>query len=182
LGADLGELFDTAGLLPGDWLTEEFDDEDDDGASLWGGGPAWDTGRGGGSGGAGAGPRGGGAGGAGLDAAAAMVFRPRRLRALKKRYDQLLRVSLAVQNRIDDIASICERLTAMAGGHDSLAAALFYGRLLAAAAAAAAFGARRAAFAWWCWEALRPPGWRAPPGIRGPLQFLNNLPSRSTEE
>jgi hypothetical protein len=37
-------------------------------------------------------------------------------------------------------------------------------------------------FAWWCWEVLRPPSWRKPPGIKGLLPFVVNLPSRSLEE
>lgn len=37
-------------------------------------------------------------------------------------------------------------------------------------------------FVWWCWEVLRPPSWRKPPGVKGPVQFVINLPSRSLEE
>ncbi|KAI8466274.1 MAG: hypothetical protein J3K34DRAFT_66688 [Monoraphidium minutum] len=184
LGVELGELFDTTGLLPSDLLADELllDDDDDDAASGTAMGGGGDDARGGRPGGGGGGGGYGGGAGGGLDSAAAMVFRPRRLRALKRRYEQLLRVSLQVQNRIDDLASGFERLRAMVGGQDPLATALFFARCLAAAAAAWALGPGRAAFAWWCWEALRPPGWRAPPGLKGPIPFLMNLPSRSADE
>jgi hypothetical protein len=87
-----------------------------------------------------------------------------------------------VQNRIDDLACIFERLRAMMGGQDPLATALFFGRCLLIAAAAWLVGYRRLLFAAWCWEVLRPPSWRKPPGIKGPQQFLGNLPSRSADE
>jgi hypothetical protein len=106
---ELGELLDTAGLLPADWAADEYDAEDDDdaassasaGSGLSGvaGGPRG-AGAGGGGAGAGDGPQGGegagGGGGSGFDSHAAMMFRPRRLRALKRRYEQLLRVALQV--------------------------------------------------------------------------------------
>jgi hypothetical protein len=87
-----------------------------------------------------------------------------------------------VQNRIDDLAMGFERLRAMVVGQDPLATALFFSRCLLIAAAACVLGAGRLAFAWWCWEVLRPPRWRAPPGIKGPVQFVSNLPSRSMDE
>lgn len=87
-----------------------------------------------------------------------------------------------VQNRIDDLASVFERLAALFGGQDPLATALFCSRLLLLAALLCLLGWARLLFAWWCWEALRPPSWRRPPGIKGPLQFLSNLPSRSAED
>lgn len=105
LGVDLGELFDSAGLLPSDFLYDEGDEDDDaasttsssSGSSAWGGG-------GGMSGsspnqGPGAGSSGGGWGGTASgvrDSAAIMMFQPRRLQRLKKRYEQLLRISLQV--------------------------------------------------------------------------------------
>jgi hypothetical protein len=99
LGVDLGELCAPAGLLPSDFLYDEGDDDDDaasitsssSGSSAWGGG-------GGGSGApAGAGGWGGGGGGGGVrDSAAIMMFQPRRLQRLKRRYEQLLRISLQV--------------------------------------------------------------------------------------
>ncbi|GBF90564.1 hypothetical protein Rsub_03136 [Raphidocelis subcapitata] len=171
LGVELGELLDTAGLLPDAFGGEDYD-SDDDPSTPW----AWPGGGGGGGGAEGAGGDDGGA------AAAAVMFRPRRLRALKRRYEQLLRVSLQVQNRIDDLASGFERLAAAFGGQDPLATAVLMARLLLLAALLWALGAARVAFAWWCLEALRPPSWRGPPGIRGPLQFLSNLPSRSAED
>jgi hypothetical protein len=56
--------------------------------------------------------------------------------------------------------------------------------LLAASAAAALWllGPGPLLFVWWCWEVLRPPSWRKPPGVKGPVQFVINLPSRSLEE
>ena len=69
-------------------------------------------------------------------------FRPRRLRALKRRYEQLLRVSLAVQNRIDDTANVFERLLAVFTG--------------ARAMRRAARGARPA----WKARVFLPGGWR----------------------
>lgn len=35
---------------------------------------------------------------------------------------------------------------------------------------------------WWCWEVLRPPWWRKAPGVKGPVQFVSNLPSKSLED
>jgi hypothetical protein len=81
---ELGELLDTAGLLPDAFGGEDGDSDSDDASNPW---PAW-AGAGGGGGGGGGGDEG--------AAAAAMMFRPRRLRALKRRYEQLLRVSLQV--------------------------------------------------------------------------------------
>jgi hypothetical protein len=91
LGVELGELFDTVGLLPADAPGEEYDDEDDeDDASSASGGYSSSRGVAGGRAERGAGD------GEGGDSAAAMMFRPRRLRALQRRYEQLLRVSLQV--------------------------------------------------------------------------------------
>jgi hypothetical protein len=110
LGFDLGELFDTAGLLPTDLLYYE-DDEDDDAASTSSGGSASSsvfgpyTPQGAASAGGGAGGGGGwGAGGGGgvRDLAAIMMFQPRRLKMLKRRYEQLLRISLQVRGRFAD--------------------------------------------------------------------------------
>ncbi|KAF8062936.1 RASA4 [Scenedesmus sp. PABB004] len=185
LGLDLGELLDTSRLLPSDlFYAGDGEDEDDDAASTasggsgstLGGGP-WGGGAGG-AGGAGAGGGGwGSSGGGGVrDLAAIMMFQPRRIKLLKRRYEQLLRISLQVQNRIDDIAM------AMVTGQDPLATALFFWRCLLLAAALWAVGPGTLIFAWWCWEVLRPPGWRRPPGVKGPIQFVQNLPSKSTEE
>jgi hypothetical protein len=100
---DLGELFDSAGLLPSDMLYDEGG-EDDDAASTtsssstgsaWGGGDG--SGGGGAAGGGGWASTGGGGGGGGVrDLAAVMMFQPRRLQRLKRRYEQLLRISLQV--------------------------------------------------------------------------------------
>jgi hypothetical protein len=54
--------------------------------------------------------------------------------------------------------------------------------LLLVAAGLLLLGPGRLLFAWWCWEVLRPPSWRQPPGLKGPVQFVMNLPSRSLEE
>ena len=151
-------------------------------SSLWGGA--------GGAGAAGGGRAGGGGGGAGQAAAAAAaaaavaLFRPRhlqRLRSLQRRYEQLLRISLAVQNRTDDIASAFERLRAVVDGTDPSAALLFFGAALAAALLCYALSPGAVIFCWWCWEVLRPVSWRGPPGIKGPMAFIANLPSRSLE-
>jgi len=91
-------------------------------------------------------------------------------------------VPLQVQNRIDDIAMAFERLQAMVGGQDPLATALFFWRCLLLAAALWLAGPGPLLFTWWCWEVLRPPWWRKPPGLKGPLQFIANLPSKSMEE
>jgi hypothetical protein len=151
-------------------------------SNLWGG-----TGGGGGNSGTG----GGGAPGhqhnnaAAIAAAAAVsLFRPRhlqRLRSLQRRYEQLLRIALAVQNRTDDIASAFERLRSMVDGAEPLAALLFFGAALAVSLLAYVFSPGAVLFAWWCWEVLRPVSWRGPPGIKGPMAFIANLPSRSLE-
>lgn len=97
LGVDLGELFDSAGLLPSDFLYDE-DDEDDAASTtststsssstgMWGGGGHQAGGGGGGGWGGGGGVR---------DLAAVMMFQPRRLQRLKRRYEQLLRIALQV--------------------------------------------------------------------------------------
>ncbi|WIA19754.1 hypothetical protein OEZ85_005670 [Tetradesmus obliquus] len=183
LGFDLGELFDTAGLLPSDLLYYE-DDEDDDAASTSSGGSASSSvfgpynAAGGGSSGGGWGGGGGGV----RDLAAIMMFQPRRLKMLKRRYEQLLRISLQVQNRIDDLAMVFERLQAMVTGQDPLATALFFWRSLLLAAALWLAGPGVLLFGWWCWEVLRPPWWRKAPGVKGPVQFVSNLPSKSLEE
>lgn len=52
----------------------------------------------------------------------------------------------------------------------------------AAPAALWALGPGPLLFVWWCWEVLRPPSWRKPPGVKGPVQFVINLPSRSLED
>lgn len=99
---DLGELFDSAGLLPSDFLYDEGDDDDDaasttsssSGSNAWGGGAGGAPGPGGASGAWGGG--GGGGGGGVRDLAAVMMFQPRRLQRLKRRYEQLLRISLQV--------------------------------------------------------------------------------------
>lgn len=70
----------------------------------------------------------------------------------------------------------------MVTGADPLATAVFYARCLAVAVALWAVGLRLLLFSWTCWEVLRPPSWRKPPGLKGPLQFISNLPSRSAEE
>ncbi|WIA40031.1 hypothetical protein OEZ86_013454 [Tetradesmus obliquus] len=182
LGFDLGELFDTAGLLPSDLLYYE-DDEDDDAASTSSGGSASSSvfgpynAAGGGSSGGGGGW--GGGGGGVRDLAAIMMFQPRRLKMLKRRYEQLLRISLQVQNRIDDLAMVFERLQAMVTGQDPLATALFFWRSLLLAAALWLAGPGVLLFGWWCWEVLRPPWWRKAPGVKGPVQFVSNLPSKS---
>jgi hypothetical protein len=67
-----------------------------------------------------------------------MMFQPQRLLRLKRRYEQLQRIALAVQNRIDDIAMAFERLHAMVTGQDPLATALFFWRCLLGAAGGAA--------------------------------------------
>jgi hypothetical protein len=136
LGIELGELFDTTGILPSDLLADEYDEEDDEAMA---GGASSTSGGGGGGGGA-------------LDSAAAMMFRPRRLRALKRRYEQLLRVSLQVQNKIDDLATGFERLHSLVTGQDVVATAIFYSRVLALAVVVVFVGGRRVAFAWWCWD------------------------------
>jgi len=99
LGFDLGELFDSAGLLPSDFLYDEGDDDDDaasttssSSGSAWGGGAAGST--------PGQPAAGGWGGGGGVrDSAAVMMFQPRRLQRLKRRYEQLLRISLQVRGR-----------------------------------------------------------------------------------
>jgi hypothetical protein len=189
LGLEIGDLFDTAtaGLLPSDFWYDADDDGgggEEDGFSMYGGG-GWGGGGASGGGAAGVGAGGayaGGIGGAVRDSGAAMMFQPRRLRALRRRYDQLLRIALMVQNRTDDIATAFERLRAMVVGVDPLATALFYSRCLMVAGAMLVFGGRRLLFAWWCWEALRPPWMRVPPGVKGPLRFVANLPSRSGDD
>eukprot|EP00877_Chromochloris_zofingiensis_P014361 jgi/Chrzof1/9179/Cz03g38260.t1 len=87
-----------------------------------------------------------------------------------------------VQNKIDDVAMTFERLRAMVTGQDPLATALFFWRCLLIATALYLVGPGWLVFVWWCWDILRPPSWRGPPGVKGPLQFLVNLPSRSTED
>jgi hypothetical protein len=89
---------------------------------------------------------------------------------------------LQVQNRIDDLAMVFERLQAMVTGQDPLATALFFWRMLLLAAALWLAGPGRLLFGWWCWEVLRPPSWRKPPGVKGPVQFVTNLPSKSLED
>jgi hypothetical protein len=75
-----------------------------------------------------------------------------------------------------------ERLRAMVSGQDPLATALFFTVACVLAGALLLVGPGPLVFGWWCWEVLRPPSWRGVPGVKGPLQFLGNLPSRSTEE
>lgn len=105
LGVDLGELFAPAGLLPSDILYDDGDEDDDaasitsssSGSSAWGGGGGGSSGGAGGWGAGGWGGGGGGGGGGGVrDSAAVMMFQPRRLQRLKRRYEQLLRISLQV--------------------------------------------------------------------------------------
>lgn len=113
LGLELGELFDQDLLM---WGGDEADEDDDDDsvssvstsnsglagplAGLSGARRAAvaAVAAAAGYGGAAADGWGGGGGGGGgvRDSAAAMVFQPRRLKALKRRYDQLLRISLQV--------------------------------------------------------------------------------------
>lgn len=96
LGIDLGELFDSAGLLlPSDFLYYD-DDDDDDAASTASGGSSR---SGWGASGSAAGPGGaaGGQQGSVRDLAAVMMFQPRRLQRLKRRYEQLLRIALQVR-------------------------------------------------------------------------------------
>jgi uncharacterized protein involved in response to NO len=61
-------------------------------------------------------------------------------------------VRLQVQNRIDDLAMVFERLQAMVTGQDPLATALFFWRMLLLAAALWLAGPERLLFGWWCWE------------------------------
>jgi hypothetical protein len=101
LGVDLGELFAPAGLLPSDFLYDEGDEDEDDAASITSsssGGSAWGGGGGPSSSAQpGTGGWGSGGGGGGVrDSAAVMMFQPRRLQRLKRRYEQLLRISLQV--------------------------------------------------------------------------------------
>lgn len=65
---------------------------------------------------------------------------------------------------------------------DPLATALFYSRCLLLALGLWLLGPGRLVFSWWCWEVLRPPSWRKPPGVKGAVTFVTNLPSRSLEE
>ena len=77
---------------------------------------------------------------------------------------------------------VSERLHALFTGQDPLATALFFWRMLLIAAAMWFFGLGPLLFAWWCWEVLRPTRMRGPPGIKGPVQFVGNLPSRSLDD
>lgn len=103
LGFDLGELFDSAGILPSDLLYYDGEEEDDDAASTSSGGSGTSSvygpsGPSVAAAGAAAGGGWGSAGGGGgvRDLAAIMMFQPRRLKMLKRRYEQLLRISLQV--------------------------------------------------------------------------------------
>eukprot|EP00879_Flechtneria_rotunda_P020653 GHRR01021732.1.p1 GENE.GHRR01021732.1~~GHRR01021732.1.p1 ORF type:complete len:479 (+),score=167.79 GHRR01021732.1:339-1775(+) len=96
LGVDLGELFDSAGLLPTDLLYYD-DDNDDDAASTTSTSSSIALSAGSSSSGPGnSATRGGGWGGNVRDSAAVMMFQPKRLKALKRRYEQLLRIALQV--------------------------------------------------------------------------------------
>lgn len=92
LGVELGDIFDTAGLLPADFFDEDDDDEDNyydsnhhDHRHRHGRHHGHHHGEGGGS--------------SMRDSAAVMMFQPKRLRALKRRYDQLQRIALQVTHQ-----------------------------------------------------------------------------------
>jgi len=96
LGVDLGELFDCAGLLPSDLLYYD-DGDDEDAASTASGSSLGSSNRSLGPGGAAAAAGGGAQQGGGVrDLAAVMMFQPRRLQRLRRRYEQLLRMALQV--------------------------------------------------------------------------------------
>ena len=100
---------------------------------------------------------------------------------LQSRWGAWMRQGLAVQNGLDDVVTLLERVAAVVLGQDVAASSMAYGAAAAGAVAGWALGYDVVAFAGVCWW-LRPPALRCVAGA-GPLAaFMHNVASRSTDD